>query len=289
MVKWFDEFIRRSIVLNWDDSKPACYGGVTVLNNFGDTFPTLKREWYTVIEPDYKKEHNYANSDVSRGVTENWILELEKMIQAVPKQSRLYTGARGMALLTEAHPIRRSTTTDWAMFAQEQLLEAYQLALRPHGFILMKRKSGKTHKKSPDKYHFFKPVSAKEAVSSLDYNLEFARMNGAENAICSEFIASNHIRIYLHKDQKGKFVCTEDKKPIDYNRELFRGVPVEVRGTGIYVLDPRLMHQKLRDVVGNHEGNYQRHVPDLKDLEWFLRRNPLAYPYPKDQFLTEDE
>lgn len=285
MVNWFQEFVDRNILLNWD-SEFETFGGKILVDKFRTPFKRLKKEWYLAIESEYSRPHQHNTPEESKRTTENWIIEFEDMVQDLPKQSRLHSGARSIAMITGIYPMRQSTTTDISMFAQEQVLEAYQKSLRPYGFILMKRKSGKPSKKSLHKYHFFKPVSPKEAINSRDYNLEFTRIT--ENAINSEFIAKNHIRIYLHKNEGGKLICIEDKVEINYEKNYFRGVPVKINGTQIYVMDPRYTHQKLRQVVESHEKNYKRHLPDLKILENFLKRNSSDFEYPEEKFMLKE-
>jgi len=233
---------------------------------------TLKPALYLAIEFDYKSRP-VPNAEKVRRENESWLVQLTNEIwEGLPSQSRFISGAVGASILTGKD--YSDTNTDVAFLHQKEVLSAHVKAAEKHNFYLMERVSGKLSKNSPFKLHFFHPTS----IEKLGRNLELTRIDPEAGIICQEFNQRNHIKIYLHNQKDNSLVCTEDKPPIYYPLEYFRGVQTIISDTPVYVIDPRYTYLKLNDIMMRKEKNYQKHESKLRRIKDFLWKNRTQFP-----------
>jgi hypothetical protein len=236
----------------------------------------IKPGWYLAIEFNYKSPPRNSRAEIKE-VTDNWLAELASMFDAVPAQSRYLSGPLGVFALTDDYPWLE-TYTEILMFAQKPILQAHVAAARAHNFYLMRRTSGKLGAKSTMKYHFFHPATLEDALGpkrQLRRNLELTRIDADSGIICQEFIPRNHIRICLHENIGGQLVSTGDRHSTRYPLEYFKGVPFDVGGKRMFIIDPRYTLLKERGVItAGLTRHPEKHQELIRRLKIWLAQHP---------------
>jgi hypothetical protein len=246
----------------------------------GENDRIMSPEWYLAVEINYKNPVQKTKAEII-DEEKKAISMVSDMFKGLPAQSRMISGAVSLDLLLGHKPETSHTNLDMIFIPQVEVLTPHFEAAKKQEFYPMWRISLKTKKESDIKYHLFHPTYPAELLVKRGYthrHPELTRINTAASMIQNEFSLLNHIKLHLHKPAPGGFICTEDKKHIIYPKEFLKGVPVEVNGERLYVVDPRYTHIKLNDVVKNKEHNYQKHLPYLTRLEVFLRDNAKDFP-----------